>query len=96
MAVYVKLDFGGQPCASLLVEECGDEAQARGFAEGKGCDAGAAFAFLIDALDGVAGAHTPVVGEGIDSILQMRCATGARPAHGGGINNRRAAPPGDR
>jgi hypothetical protein len=23
-----------------------------------------------------------VVGEGIDSILQTRCATGARPAHG--------------
>ena len=67
MAVYVKLDFGGQPCAALLVEECGDEAQARGFAEGKGCDAGAAFAFLIDALDSVAGAHAPVVGEGIDS-----------------------------
>jgi hypothetical protein len=64
MAVYVKLDFGGQPCASLLVEECGDEAQARGFAEGKSGDAFAAVAFLIDALDDIDGTHARVVGEG--------------------------------
>jgi hypothetical protein len=31
---------------------------------GKGGDAGAAFEFLIDALDGVAGAHALVMGGG--------------------------------
>jgi hypothetical protein len=82
MAVYVKLDFGDEPCAALLAEECGDEAQGRGFAERKSGDSVAAFEFLIDALDDAAGADAPVVGEGIDSILQTRCATGARPAHG--------------
>ena len=96
MAVYVKLDFGGQPCAALLAEECGDEAQARGFAEGKSGDSVAAFEFLIDALDGVAGAHAPVVGEGIDLILHTRCATGARPAHGAASTTGGWLPPGDR
>ena len=66
--VHVEVDFGGEPFVALLAEEGGDESQEGGFVGEKGGDAGAAFEFLIDALDGVAGAHAPVMGgrEGVN------------------------------
>ena len=64
--VHVGLDFGGEPFAILLAEEGGDEAQKGGLVGEKSGDAGAAFEFLIDAPDGVAGAHAPLRGGGED------------------------------
>ena len=62
--VHVAVDFGGEPFVALLAEEGGDEAQEAGFVGEEGGDVGAAFEFLIDALDGVAGAHAAVMGNG--------------------------------
>ena len=66
--VHVEVDFGGEPFVDMLAEEGGDEAQEAGFVGEEGGDVGAAFEFLIDALDGVAGAHAPVMGgrEGVN------------------------------
>ena len=62
--VHVEVNFGGEPFVALLAEKGGDKAQQGGFVGEEGGDAGAAFEFLIDALDGVAGAHAPVMGGG--------------------------------
>ena len=64
--VHVEINFGGEPFVILLAEEGGDEAQKGGLVGEKSGDAGAAFEFLIDAPDGVAGAHAPLRGGGED------------------------------
>lgn len=43
-------------------EECGDEAEEGGFVWKDAGDAGAAFEFLVDAFEGVAGAQAALVG----------------------------------
>ncbi len=51
--VHVEVNFA----VALLAEQCGDEAQQRGFVVEEGGDTRAAFEFLVYALDGIAGAH---------------------------------------
>ena len=60
---HVEVDFSGEPLFADFAEEGGDEAKQRGFVWKEGGDAGSAFEFLIDALNGVARAHAALVGE---------------------------------
>ena len=66
---HVEVDFSGEPLFADFAEEGRDESEKRGFVWKEGGDAGSAFEFLIDAFDGVACAHTALVGgrEGEDS-----------------------------
>jgi len=62
--IHVEVDFSGEPLFANFAEEGGDEAEQGGFVWKEGGDAGSAFEFLIDALDGVACAHATLVGSG--------------------------------
>ena len=62
--VPIEINFGGEPLVAVFAEQGGDEAQEGGFVGEEGGGAGWAFAFPIDAFDGVAGAHAPLMGGG--------------------------------
>ena len=66
--IHVEVDFSGEPLFADFAEESGDETEQRSLVWKEGSDAGSAFEFLIDALDGVACAHAALVcgGEGED------------------------------
>ena len=58
------MDFGGEPVVGDFCEDGAGEAQEGGFVWEDGGDAGAAFEFLVDALQGVGGAQAALVGGG--------------------------------
>jgi len=63
MVFHVEVNFGGLPFIAEFVEHGGDQAQEGGFIGEEAGDAGAAFEFLVDPLQGVAGAQSGLVGE---------------------------------
>ena len=63
MVFHGEVNFGGLPFVAQFVEHGGDQAQEGGFIGEEAGDAGAAFEFLVDPLQGVAGAQSELVGE---------------------------------
>ena len=63
MVFHGEVNFGGLPFIAQFVEQGGDQAQEGGFIWEEAGDAGAAFEFLVDPFQGVAGAHSGLVGE---------------------------------
>jgi hypothetical protein len=62
--LHVEVNFGGLPFIADFVEQGGDQTQEGGFIGEEAGDAGAAFEFLVDAFQGVAGAQSGLVGDG--------------------------------
>ena len=62
MVLHVEVNFGGLPFIAQFVEHGGDQAQERGFIGEEAGDAGAAFEFLVDPFQGVAGAQAELLG----------------------------------
>ncbi len=48
---HIEVDFSGFPFFAGFAEECGDQAEEGGFVGENAYDAGAAFEFLVDALE---------------------------------------------
>ena len=63
MVFHVEVNFGGLPFIAEFVEQGGDQAQEGGFIGEEAGDAGAAFEFLVDPFQSVAGAQSGLVGE---------------------------------
>ena len=57
MDFHVEVNFVGLPFIAGFVEQGGDQAQEGGFIGEEAGDAGAAFEFLVDPFQGVAGAQ---------------------------------------
>ena len=62
MVIHVEVDFGGLPFIADFVEQGGDQTEERGFIGEETGDAGAAFEFLVDPFQGVAGAQAQLLG----------------------------------
>ena len=60
--IHVEVGFGRFPLVGSFREEGGEEAEEGGFVWKDAGDAGAAFEFLVDAFEGVAGAQAALVG----------------------------------
>jgi len=62
LGFHVEVDFLGLPVVANFVEQGGDQAQEGGFIGEDPGDSGAAFDFLVDAFQRVAGAQATLVG----------------------------------
>jgi hypothetical protein len=62
MVFHVEVNFGGLPFVVDFAEQGGDQTQERGFIGEEAGDAGAAFEFLVDPFQGVAGAQAELLG----------------------------------
>ena len=62
MVIHVEVNFGGLPFVADFVEQGGDQAQEGGFIWEEAGDAGAAFEFLVDPFQSVAGAEAELLG----------------------------------
>ena len=62
MVIHVEVNFGGLPFVADFVEQGGDQAQEGGFIGEEAGDAGAAFEFLVDPFQSVAGAEAELPG----------------------------------
>ena len=64
MVFHVEVNFGGLPLIIDFVEQSGGQAQEGGLVWEEAGDPSAAFEFLVDPFQGVAGAHASLVGHG--------------------------------
>ncbi len=64
MVFQVEVKFSGFPLVAGFAQERGDQAQEGGFVGEDAGHTGAAFEFLVDAFQGVGGAHPFLVGGG--------------------------------
>ena len=89
MVFHVEVNFGGLPFVAEFVEQGGDQAQEGGFIGKETGDAGAAFEFLVDPFQGVAGAQPELVGqwqgEDAEALGQVGFQPGGECGSAGGI-----------